>query len=106
VSEQRGCCVTEVRLSRRAEADLNDILEYSAQTFGLKQASRYRDGLRDTFSLLASSPSMGRPVQDLGEGIRRHEHGSHVIIYKRLGGYIVILALIHGRRRLTSKSIV
>jgi len=32
----------------------------------------------------------------LGDGVRRHEHGSHVVLYKEDRDHILILAVVHG----------
>lgn len=40
---------------------------------------------------------MGRLARKVGNGVRRHEHGSHVIFYEIEQGDLVILAIVHGR---------
>lgn len=61
------------------------------------QAARYRDSLEDCFALLAANPRMGRPAHRIAPGVRRHEHGSHVIFYRRDADGVLILAVVHAR---------
>lgn len=84
------------RLYERASRDSMDIYLFGIEYFGLRQAS-YLDELEDCFALLADNPRMGRPAERLGHGVRRHEHGSHVILYRIMQDGILVLALVHGR---------
>lgn len=85
------------RLSERASRDSTDIYLFGIEHFGPRQASAYLDELEGCFALLADNPRMGRPAERLGEGVRQHEHGSHVIAYRITHDGILVLALIHGR---------
>ena len=87
----------EYRLSQRAAADLDGIAEYTIHRFGLKQARRYRDDLENCFLNLAKYPSMGQRVEQLARGLRRFEHGSHLIFYKTLGEGVLIVRVLHYR---------
>jgi toxin ParE1/3/4 len=55
------------------------------------------------YQLLADNPRMGREAEAIAPGIRRHEHGSHVILYEISSDGVVILALVHASsvKRLT-----
>jgi toxin ParE1/3/4 len=88
--------VTEYRLSGRADRDLLHIYLYGVEQFGARQAERYRLDLEDCFSMLVTYPRMGRQAPMLGDGVRRHEHGSHVVLYKEDRDHILILAVVHG----------
>lgn len=70
------------RLSTQAENEILDIFLYGIERFGLNQARLYKDGMESCFQLLGNNPRMGRSATIVGEGIRRHEHGSHVIFMK------------------------
>ena len=85
------------RLTRRAEADLTRIFSSSYSVFGPIQAERYRDSLVACCGLLGGNPEMGRPVP-IRPGLRRHEHGRHVIFYRQNGDGILILAVLHQRQ--------
>lgn len=88
------------RLTKRADADLAGIFERSYRDFGALQADRYRDGLKKCCSLIASQPEMGRAVPLAGGGLRRHEHGTHVIFYREQADGVLITTILHKRRLL------
>lgn len=89
--------MSSYRLTERAEADVFDIFLFGFEQFGRMQASRYRDELAACFQLLAENPRMGRPAESIAPGVRRHEHGSHVILYEIADDGVLILAVVHGR---------
>lgn len=90
-------CVNNYRLSTQAENEILDIFLYGIEQFGLSQARLYKDGLESCFQLIGNNPRMGRPAASVGEGIRRHEHGSHVIFYEIDGSGVLILTIVHAR---------
>jgi len=55
--------MAEYRLSNQAKADLNEIADYTIETFGIEQARRYRDGLETCFQTLADKPMVGRSAR-------------------------------------------
>ncbi len=85
------------RLTRRAEADLADIFERSFASFGPRQAERYRDGLKACFDLIGDNPEIGRLVR-IRPGLRRHEHGRHVIFYRESAAGVLVVTVLHERR--------
>jgi toxin ParE1/3/4 len=89
--------VATFRFSRRAEADLLGIAEYTTRTWGQRQALHYLDELEDCCEKLASSPALGRPCDEIRPGLHRLEHGKHVIFYRRERGGIVISRILHER---------
>ncbi len=89
--------MSSVAISNRAKRELIDIYLHGIGTFGFRQAERYAVDLEHCFSLLADNPRMGRPAERIGLGVRRHEHGSHVILYRETRDGVPILAVVHGR---------
>jgi toxin ParE1/3/4 len=87
--------VTDYVLSRRAEADLDEIWDFSANTWGRDQANRYVEVLRDDMRRLASDPSRGRTVT-FGRGTyHRYKSGSHVIFYRAIARGVRIVRILH-----------
>ena len=62
--------MAEYRLSNQAKADLNEIADYTIETFGIEQARRYRDGLETCFQTLADKPMVGRSAAALAPALR------------------------------------
>ena len=89
--------MARVSLSKRAEADLFDIFLYGCEVFGEAQARRYAEGLDHAFGLLAENPRMGRAALEIADGVRRHLHAMHVILYEPMPDGVRILALVHAR---------
>jgi len=89
--------VNSYRLTERAEAEILEIFLYGIEQFGVRQARLYKDDMEYCFQLLAETPHMGRPAPMIAEGIRRHEHQSHVILYEPTPDGVLILAVVHGR---------
>ena len=61
------------------------------ERFGERQARSYRDGLRETFDMLADLPGLGRSREGLGANVRSYPHGTHVILYRPTGEGILIV---------------
>ncbi|MDP3897754.1 MAG: type II toxin-antitoxin system RelE/ParE family toxin [Mesorhizobium sp.] len=85
-------------VSPRARGQLRDIYIFGIARFGMDQAERYRSGLEDCFAILARHPRAGRLSPSVRKGVRRHEHASHVILYRETSDGIVILAVLHPRQ--------
>jgi toxin ParE1/3/4 len=80
-----------------ARLDLIEIADYTVDTWGLKQANRYVDGLVDCFERLARSPGIGRPCDRIRPGYRRMEHEMHVVIYRADQDGVFISRILHQR---------
>lgn len=88
----------DYRLSRAAARDISEIAKYTIEAFGLDQARRYRDSLKETFALLARHPRFGRDIEHIKPSYRRHQHGKHVIYYRRVSAGVVIMRVLHERQ--------
>lgn len=75
-----------------------DIYLVGIEMFGARQALRYQEDLDRCFQLLADHPGMGRYAGNTREGVRRHEHASHVIFYEEIDGDVLILAVAHAHQ--------
>lgn len=87
----------EYRLTRRAEADMDAIADYSIREFGLAQASRYFVGLDKCFETLAETPLIGREAEDLAPTVRRFLHQVHVVFYAPTDYGVLIVRVLHRR---------
>lgn len=83
--------------SPAAEADINEIWDYSAENWGPDQADRYTDELRDACHALAAGRRQGRPVE-VRPGYLKLSTGSHMIYFRDLGDLLEIMRVLHGRR--------
>ena len=86
------------RFSRRAEADLLSIAGYTLHTWGEAQAYRYVGELETCCQMLADNPGLGRSCDDVRPGLRRMEHGKHVVFYRvQQPGGILVVRILHQR---------
>jgi len=85
------------RLSRLAEADLLDIATYTLETWGQDQAVRYVDDLEACCRRLADNPELGRACEHIRPGLRRMEHGRHVLFYRMEADGILVSRILHHR---------
>lgn len=89
--------MADYRLSGRAATDLEAIAEFTINRFGLKQARQYRDQLKACFENLAENPVMGRRAEQFARGLRRFEHGSHIIFYLPVDDGVLVVRILHAR---------
>jgi toxin ParE1/3/4 len=82
------------RLSGDAFQDIKAIHRYSLRNFGQDRADRYAIDLEACLALLANHPFMGRDFGKVRDGLRRHEHQSHVVYYRQDGDDILILRIL------------
>ena len=85
------------RFSRRAEGDLLSIGGYTLRTWGEVHAVRYIGDLEVCCQALADNPALGRLCDDVRPGLRRLEHGKHVVFYRQVRGGIVVSRILHQR---------
>jgi len=87
--------VSAYSVARSAESDLKSIVRYTMKTWGRAQTEIYKQGLQDCFELIAGNPSIGRRCDFIRPGLRRFEHGKHVIFYVLQTGEVQIVRVLH-----------
>ncbi len=89
--------MAKFRLSRRPEADLLSIGEFTIHEWGISQAARYLNELETCCQMLADNLALGRACDYIRPGLRRHEHGKHVLFYRQERDGVVISRILHQR---------
>jgi toxin ParE1/3/4 len=89
--------VAALRFSRRAESDLLSIGNFTLRTWGRAQTIRYLTELEVCCQTLADNPALGRNCDYIRPGLRRLEHGSHVVFYRQQRDGILISRILHQR---------
>jgi toxin ParE1/3/4 len=87
--------VASVRYSVLAGRDLTSIAEYTWNRWGVDQVLRYLDGLEGCCQQVAETPLLGRSCEEVRPGLRRVEHGSHVIFYRVEADGILVSRILH-----------
>ncbi len=89
--------MAEFSLRPKAITDLEEIWEYTVDTWGDEQAERYVRLINESFRKIADNPSSGRPCDAIREGYRRRGVGRHVIFYRPIDGGVDVVRILHER---------
>ena len=84
-------------LSPRAQADLEEIWDYTAATRDTEQAEIYVRLLQEAIGAIAENPRRGRPCDEIRSGYRRYSAGSHVLFYRLVDAGIDVVRILHSR---------
>jgi toxin ParE1/3/4 len=87
--------MSALRLSPAARADLDSIWTYTAHRWDLDQAEAYARSLSNAMQLLASSPDLGRKIDDIRPGDLKFPAASHIIFYRKVAGGIEVIRILH-----------
>jgi toxin ParE1/3/4 len=84
-------------VSPRAQADLDDIWDYTVQQWGVRQAEIYVRLVKTAVESVAADPKVGRNCDDVRPGYRRYPVGSHVMFYRVTATAVVVVRILHRR---------
>jgi len=84
-------------LSPRAQADLEEIWQYTAKRWTIEQAETYVRYLANHFSIVAGYPEIGMTCHDIRPGYYKFPAGSHVLFYRIIDSGINIVRILHQR---------
>ena len=90
----------EIKNLRRVAAlrrILLSIGDYTLRTLGKAQAARYLGELEVCCQTLSDNPALGRLCDEVRPGLRRLEHGMHVVFYRQERGGILVSRILHQR---------
>lgn len=84
-------------LSKAAQADVQDISDYTAERWGETQQDRYLRLLDAAFAKIAELPEQGRPCDHIRPGLRRYQGRGlrHVLYFEAKPEGVVILRVLH-----------
>jgi toxin ParE1/3/4 len=89
--------MSRYRLTPKAQADLDDIWEYTAERWSVDQAEKYVRQLAEAMALIAVDPSRGRACDDVREGYRKYSVGAHVLFYQTQRNGVEVIRILHRR---------
>lgn len=86
-------------LSPAAQADLEQIWDYTCRWWNDDQAEAYVRVIQHAIELVADSPLIGRSCEEVRAGYRRHSAGSHTLYYRvGAGGEVIeVVRILHKR---------
>ncbi len=83
-------------LSPRAQADLDEIWDFTAARWDDEQAERYIRELWHAIQVVAGDPRRGQSCDDVRYGYRKYAAGSHMLYYRMTGGTVVdVVRILH-----------
>ncbi|NIX15869.1 MAG: type II toxin-antitoxin system RelE/ParE family toxin [Candidatus Dadabacteria bacterium] len=85
------------RFTKDAANDFEQIYIYGIDKFGLNQATKYQNRLKNRFSELTESPLLFPAVDHIRKGCRKSVCGVHSIYY-RIDGQDILIVRILGRQ--------
>lgn len=88
--------MTRVTYSPAAIADIDEIWDYTAEAWGLDQADRYTDEIRDACNDLSTGVKYGRAV-DVRDGYLKYSVGKHIVFFARVGDGVAVIRVLHHR---------
>lgn len=71
----------KLRLTPRAQSDLQEIWLYGAEEWSPAQVDIYLEALSQRFDALCAMPTMAREYNEFTPVVRIHPSGPHVIVY-------------------------
>lgn len=86
----------DVILTPLAQADINDIWDYTLSEWGERQAITYVQSLRDMCQTLSTEFFVSRPA-DVREGYFKTAVGSHFIYFTQTETTITVVRILHKR---------
>lgn len=92
--------MAKLNLSRKAEADLDEIW-FAIALNNRSAADRLLDRFAYRMAMLEDFPEMGPARPELGEGARALVEGNYLIIYRLVSGVVEIVRVVHGARDLS-----
>lgn len=96
-----------IRISGPATRDLASIGAYTQREWGKRQKTTYLSIIKNKFSELRDTPGMGMNRDDVGDGLRAHPVGKHVVFYRDTEAALIVIRVLHQnmdpRRHLGSK---
>jgi toxin ParE1/3/4 len=84
-------------LSPKAQADLEDIWDYTAERWGTAHAAVYLKRIEAAILLVSAQPQLANSAELVRGGYFRFPAGSHVLFFRKLPDRIDIVRVLHSR---------
>jgi toxin ParE1/3/4 len=90
--------VSRCLLSPAAQADLEEIWDYTAERWDVDQAEEYLRGLQHAIERAAANPRVARSCDEIRPGYRQLAAGSHTLYYRlSADGTVDVVRVLHQR---------
>lgn len=85
----------ELRLSKKAEADLAGVRRYSDRSHGAAKADAYLRGFTQAFARIREHPRIGSRRTNLPNDIRGFSYQRHVILSRLEAERVFVVRIVH-----------
>lgn len=84
-----------IKYSRRASADLEDITDYTARTWGAQQAKKYIRDIRAKIHDIAKGDVITQSLEGVEGNLFKVRASRHLIICEQKAGAVFIVRILH-----------
>ncbi|WP_158805309.1 type II toxin-antitoxin system RelE/ParE family toxin [Acidisoma sp. L85] len=84
-------------LTPRAQGDLSDIWDHTANRWGIDQAETYTRQLGVHVAMVAGNPALGRACPEVRMGYYKFQSGKHILFYRIMNNGIEVVRVLHER---------
>lgn len=84
-------------LSPRAQADIEEIWNYTVDRWNVNQAEVYLRKIMAAIEAVADEPHLGRPCDEARAGYRKYPAASHVLFCRMTPDGVDIVRILHQR---------
>ena len=85
----------KLELTAEALDDFTDIIQYTIQEWGEKQALRYKDKIDNGFQIIIANPEIGLERSDLLPNYRAFSIEHHFVVYRLKENIITVIRILH-----------
>jgi len=85
-------------LSTKADSDIDDIVDYTLETWGESQTYDYVSELFQFFQTLADNPKLGRNASEYAALLKRYSFKAHTIFYEPTKKGIFVVRILGQRQ--------
>jgi toxin ParE1/3/4 len=89
--------MTAYVLSPRAQRDIDDIWDYTASHWNVRQAEIYLRQIQHAIETVAAEPKIARSCDDIRPGYWKYPAGSHVLFFRLTDDGINVVRILHSR---------
>lgn len=95
--------MTSLELTRRALLDIQEVENYSIETWGESVACDYLQSIEDAFMLLKANPGLLRPKRKWSDALCFYRVREHFLVCAKFESTIVVLNVAHGSMDLPTR---
>ena len=96
--------MSKFHLTNKAVEDLEEIWDFTVETWSEKQAEKYYLQFLNSCQELANDPNRGKKYNEIAEEILGFRFYQHIIFYRKIAANeIEVIRILHGRMDLKGK---